>query len=153
MESTIFPIFRFLGTTGYFMCQLRCLHRFIPKPPEGSPSVNYPCKNAFVIARSHAKWCFFKILSIFLAILNFIGSNATLKIVIFCCFWSKEYLFYQGSIFSFPVDPDELPVSSEISSPRSVQKRQNRVQKGVQSDFLVHHDFWQFLGQEGSLFC
>ncbi len=54
-----------------------------------------------------------------------------------------------GSIFRIPVDPDELPASSKIGSPRSVQKRQNRDKMGDTTIFCSHGQdaiFWSMGG-------
>ena len=51
---------------------------------------------------------------------------------------AKKYFYYGSTIFWFPVDPGELPVSSEFSSLRCVQKRQNRAKKGGTTKFCRH---------------
>ena len=68
-------------------------------------------------------------------------------------FLAKMYLFSRGPFFMFPVDPDELPVSSENNSPRSVQKWQNWTKTVAPPQKIDPPQVPKFLVRDGTLFC
>ena len=122
---------------------------FCTEPVGGGFSLTLLCGPAFIPARSHRKWRYFHFFRFFSLLDPIRHHFSPHKNAVFGDFWQKWPFSNGGPIVTFPVDPDELLVSSENSSPRSVQKRQNRDKMGGTTNFCRHGQnviFWSLGG-------